>query len=1192
MRNNDLQIKLEYFSEDYDEEREMKPRPRPARAVTPPLQAASPRVCRRRERVVGFEETQNRLESRVKRNNKGGRPSEEAPRRNGSQNVNLPLLLAAHIRQLMGFPLQTLTGNPSIGRSFANLPHRGNIPSTFTNGNKLPQNGFTHLANILSNSHPFYTQPMYTFPNMPAYANQNSTGLFLNPLGLVTPFICWIEDYPLSDGLKMPSHIGSYDRKGDPDHFLHLFEVAIRMHKWLMLVAGHMFTYTLKDSARIWWNSQKASSILDFEDLNILGLYEAQRIFDFIHGLRTRSLVEHLSTDLPLTYKGLMKKTYTGSKQERWPLMASQVIEEIVSKDQRNPPGTTSEDRKTKTGSPPIEDRATTCSPIYPKVQEKFLPQKEPQKASNHLLRCSEENDHKIPPSTIISMKITDMIPMISTPQSPDPRSHKFRETFVFGERHKEREGKRRLRMKEYHIKKHGLQRRDYVSTSKKSKQRTSYHRSCDIRKKSRTSIHGQRKHTRGKCSWSVGEVPLEITIGEHPISRIETLNFVIIKSDSPHNMLMGRTSMQKMGIVVSTIHRAIKFHTKKGAETALSVGEAREEKRRPEGPLPSATTKSKWQEGDKEKTTFFVEEIVFCYRKMPFGLKNTRATYQKLVDKVFNKQIRKNLKAYVDDTIIKSTSEEGMLSDIQETFKRFRLINIKLNLKKCSFGVEEGLILGHLIAKKGTKANPSKIKAITELEQPQTLKDIQSLKKKLATFSRFLSKGAERSLPFFKVLKSCKGKKIIHWTDEADKSFKEMKKFIQALPMLIAPRAGETLIMYPTASKESINAVLFTKRSKGQILIYFVSRVLQGAKLNYPVLEKLILALVHAARRLRRYFQAHTIMVLTGKPIKQALTGPETTRRVAKWAIKLGKHDIVFLKRDERETPADFVPKIPFDDSEKRVKEKEVLDPSNEWKLYTDRASSSDGAGAGLTLIDLACKEYNYALRFEFETTNNEAEYEALLVGLRIAQEMEIKKVAIFLDSQLVVNQIKGTYAVKKLSIKSYLQKVKTALKGFEGYTVLVEVLDKRSIEEKEVLKVEIKEKRSWMSPIQEYLLSGLLLEDTKEARKKIRIQVPQYKLIRDNLYKRSIFTQWLRCIAPPQTNKIIKEIHEGSCGFNVEPHSMVVRITKQGYYWPSMHMKAVKIIQDCDKCKEQSEIRAGMDGAIIVESTWPFRH
>ncbi|GKE21167.1 reverse transcriptase domain-containing protein, partial [Tanacetum coccineum] len=471
------------------------------------------------------------------------------------------------------------------------------------------------------------------------------------------------------------------------------------------------------------------------------------------------------------------------------------------------------------------------------------------------------------------------------------------------------------------------------------------------------------------------------------------------------------------------TIHGAIKFYTKKGVGTVLSVGEAGEETKKARRTL----TISKERIPSCDDTE---EKIVVNDKKMPFGLKNAGATYQRLVDKVFSKQIGRNLKAYVDDMVIKSTSEERMLSDIQETFKRFWSINMKLNLKKCSFGVEEGPFLGHLTTKQGIKAKPSKIKVVAKLEQLRALKDIQSHNEKLAVFSSFLSKGEEISLHFFK------GK---HYT-----------KYLRC------------------KSKESKNGRAFAKRSEGKIPIYFVSRVLQGAELNYPALEKLILALVHAARRLRKYFQAHTIMVLTGTPIKQALTGPEKAGRVAKWAIELGEHDIVFLKRDERETLANFLPGIPFDDSEKKVKEKEVSDPSNEWKIYTDGASSSDGAGAGLMLIDPAGKEYTYALRFEFETTNNEQ----------------------------MVNQIKGTSAAKQLSIKSHLQKVKTALKGFEGYTVehvrrnqnkksdmlgkiasmtfehltkevLVEVMAKRSIEEKEVLKVEIEEKRSWMSPI-----------------------------------------------------------------------------------------------------------------------------
>ncbi|GKD95151.1 reverse transcriptase domain-containing protein [Tanacetum coccineum] len=188
---------------------------------------------------------------------------------------------------------------------------------------------------------------------MPAYPNPARP--FADSSGSVTPFVRWIEDYPLPDGLKMPSHIGSYDGKRDPDNFLHLFERAIRMQKWLMPVACHMFTYTLKDSARIWWNSQKTGSILNYKDLKakfrshfsqqkkfikihlavhnikqregkstrafitrytdntlqILGLHKEQRISSIVHGLRTRSLVEHLSTDLLSTYKGLMEKTYT-----------------------------------------------------------------------------------------------------------------------------------------------------------------------------------------------------------------------------------------------------------------------------------------------------------------------------------------------------------------------------------------------------------------------------------------------------------------------------------------------------------------------------------------------------------------------------------------------------------------------------------------------------------------------------------------------------------------------------------------------------------------------------------------------------------------------------------------------------------------------------------------------------------------
>lgn len=144
----------------------------------------------------------------------------------------------------------------------------------------------------------------------------------------------------------------------------------------------------------------------------------------------------------------------------------------------------------------------------------------------------------------------------------------------------------------------------------------------------------------------------------------------------------------------------------------------------------------------DEEKTAFYTGKGVYCYKKMPFSLKNAGATYQRLVDKAFNKQIGRNLEAYVDDMVIKSRTEEDLLSDFQETFNQLRAINMKLNPKKCSFSVEEGQFIGHLITKQGIKANPSKVKAITDLQAPKTLKEVQSLNGKAGSIEQVLVKG------------------------------------------------------------------------------------------------------------------------------------------------------------------------------------------------------------------------------------------------------------------------------------------------------------------------------------------------------------------------------------------------------------------------------------------------------------------
>ncbi|GKD28288.1 hypothetical protein Tco_1239066 [Tanacetum coccineum] len=197
-------------------------------------------------------------------------------------------------RVLLSYPSQAQGGNPSFVGTSAYYPYGGYVSHAPMINNIPAPHGFMYPSADPSNNYPLYW---------------------------MRDLICLLDQRLSSNRqIKMPSYMGSYDEKGDPNNYLHLFEGVIRMMKWAMLVACHMFTYTLKDSVRIWWNGQKACSILNYKDLKaeytydtlqILGLREKQRIFGFVHGLKTRSLVEFLSTDLQTTYKGLMEKTYT-----------------------------------------------------------------------------------------------------------------------------------------------------------------------------------------------------------------------------------------------------------------------------------------------------------------------------------------------------------------------------------------------------------------------------------------------------------------------------------------------------------------------------------------------------------------------------------------------------------------------------------------------------------------------------------------------------------------------------------------------------------------------------------------------------------------------------------------------------------------------------------------------------------------
>ena len=168
-------------------------------------------------------------------------------------------------------------------------------------------------------------------------------------------------------------------------------------------------------------------------------------------------------------------------------------------------------------------------------------------------------------------------------------------------------------------------------------------------------------------------------------------------------------------------------------------------------------------------------------------------------------------MEVYVDDLVIKSHTEAKLLRDIEETFKKLRQINMKLNPKKCTFGANKGMFLGYLINTDGIKPCAEKVKAVMQLPSPRTIKEVQSLNGKLAGLNRFLSKSAEKSLPLFKTLKKCVKKSDFRWTAEAEEAFAQLKNNIAALPTLVAPRPKEELIVYLSDSQGTVSAVLMT---------------------------------------------------------------------------------------------------------------------------------------------------------------------------------------------------------------------------------------------------------------------------------------------------------------------------------------------------------------------------------------------
>jgi len=241
-----------------------------------------------------------------------------------------------------------------------------------------------------------------------------------------------------------------------------------------------------------------------------------------------------------------------------------------------------------------------------------------------------------------------------------------------------------------------------------------------------------------------------------------------------------------------------------------------------------------------------------------------------------------------------------------------------------------------------------------------------------LNTLSRFVAKFAQHALPFFKLLRK---ETKFEWTEECEAALKHLKETLSAPPVLSRPDQGEVLYLYLSVSSDVVSAVLVRETSEGQKPVYFTSKALLGPETRYQKIEKVALALVTAARRLRQYFLAHRVVVRMDQPIRKILGRPDIARRMMKWSLELSEFDIHYESRKalKAQVFADFLAEMTFPAEGNK----------KEWTVSVDGSSNSKGSDVGIIVENEESTAVEISLGLSFPLTNNTAEYEAFLAGL-----------------------------------------------------------------------------------------------------------------------------------------------------------------------------------------------------------------
>ncbi|KFK23221.1 hypothetical protein AALP_AAs47412U000100, partial [Arabis alpina] len=604
-------------------------------------------------------------------------------------------------------------------------------------------------------------------------------------------------------------------------------------------------------------------------------------------------------------------------------------------------------------------------------------------------------------------------------------------------------------------------------------------------------------------------------------------------------------------------------------------------------------------------------------------------------------------MEVYIDDMLVKSQNTTDHVGHLRDCFRILNEYGMKLNPTKCTFGVTSGEFLGYIVTQRGIEANPKQITAIVDLPSPKNKREVQRLTVRIAALNRFISRSTDRSLPFYQLLR---GNKAFVWDDKCEAASNELKAYLTTPPVLSKPEHGETLYLYVSVTNTAVSGVLVREDRGDQKPIFYVSKSLDGAESRYPTLEKLALAIVVAARKLRPYFQSHTIAVMSAQPLRTILHSPSQSGRMAKWAVELSEYDIEYRNRTSTKSQAlaDFLMELPPEAIP-------ITPTSQDWSLYIDGSASQHGCGAGIRLISPTNEILEQCFRLEFKATNNEAEWEALIAGLRLAKGVGVKRVHAYSDSQLVTNHMNHDYDARDERMNAYLKLTEALiLSNFDGFVITniprsenfaadalaslatssdsdlkriipVETIPDPSIDlpcgtsrmsvimnNSEVDGIEDDPDRidpvdqavhtdstdhldhadqiDWRDEISNYIKDGEVPED-KWAARRLKSKSAHYVAMGGKLYKWSAAGVLLLCVNDDTISAIMTETHEGEGGNHSGGRTLAMKIKKLGFYWPTMLTDCADYARRCEKCQRHGPmINSPTEPLTTATSAYPF--